>query len=316
MKRAVSVLLILAVCAAALLSCAGNADHGDDNGDELPSVVATVFPQYDFARAIAGDSIKLTMLVPPGAESHTYEPTVNDLMLAKNADLFILTGGDSDEWASALLDAVGVGDDRTLYLCDACGVERTNGHDHGHDHGGENEDENDHLWTSPKNAALMLDSILEALVRIRPDHEVEYRAAAAAYKQRIERVGDALLSLAADSAGVPVAVADRFPFSAMFRDYGLSYVSALDGCAVGAEPPPSRLAELIDAVRGYSLADVFYIEFSSHNAADVVSSATGCGQLLLHSCHNVSREDFDRGVTYCDLMEQNVSNLRLALGED
>ena len=69
-------------------------------------IVTTVFPAYDFARAAAGDRAEVTLLLPPGAESHSYEPTPADILAVQDCDLFIYLGGESDEWVETILDAV------------------------------------------------------------------------------------------------------------------------------------------------------------------------------------------------------------------
>ena len=320
MKRLLAFFAVI-VCISMFTSC--GAAPAASNGK--PTVVTTIVPQYDFVRAIAGDTVNLSMLVSPGAESHTYDPSIADVKAICDADLFIYTGGEIDEWAADLESAVKGADVKTIRITDAVPGGSSYGdvgnhHDHHrhtgyYDHNDHHDYQSDeHIWTSPENAVAILDYILDALIEIAPENEALFRANADAYRARIDKISDEFAEIADAATGITFVVADRFPFGSLFEEYGFSCTAALDGCAVGVEPSASVVAELIDLVSTEKLAGVFYIEFSDRKVADVISAATGCEQWQLHSCHNVSRDDFDRGVTYCDLMEQNADNMRAAIG--
>ena len=287
-----------------LLSCAAP-KRGDDRDDGKLRVVATIFPQYDFVRAIAGDRVSLSMMISPGVESHTYEPSIADVVSVAEADLFIYTGGDVDPWAEALAETVAGDGVTSIRIADAVGGV----HEHDHSGGDDDDDGDEHAWTSPENAILMLDYICDALISLDPGGEAEYRANADGYAARLSDIGGSLSALASSANGKTVVVADRFPFGAMFGDYGIAHAEALGGCSVGEEPTAGTIKTLLDIINEENIKYVFYIEFSNRNVSRLLSEATGCGELLLHSCHNVSAEDFEAGVTFCDLMEENVRNL-------
>jgi len=97
------------------------------------------------------------------------------------------------------------------------------------------------------------------------------------------------------------------------REYGLSYYAAFPGCAAETEPSARTIAFLMDTIKKEEIPVVFYIEFSSQKAARVIAAETGATPLLLHSAHNVSQEELDKGITYLDIMNQNLENLREAL---
>ncbi len=79
-------------------------------------------------------------------------------------------------------------------------------------------------------------------------------------------------------------------------------------------PSAATVAFLIDRVNAEQIPVVFYIELSNERMADTICEATGAKKLLFHSCHNVSKSDFDGGATYVSLMRQNVDNLKEAVG--
>ena len=168
MKRFISILLVLLLSASVLAGC-GQKEQSV-SGDKT-SVVATIFPQYDFVREIAGDHVELTMLLPPGSESHSFEPTPQDIAKIQNCDVFIYVGGDSDEWIKGILESMDTSKMKIISLMDTVdvveeeiveGMEEDHGHDHDHEHDEEAEYD-EHVWTSPKNAKLIVQAISDVL---------------------------------------------------------------------------------------------------------------------------------------------------------
>ncbi len=319
MKKAIAMILAALMLAAALQALTSCAD-GEDDGGKL-TVVATIFPQYDFVRAIGGDKVNVTMLLAPAAESHTYEPTLADMALIDKADLFIYTGGGIDTWAEGIIASLGESDVKGYPISGAVSLicadgegDHDHGHDHNHSHGhGDVCAADEHVWTSPKNAMLIFDGILEIMIELDPENTDTFRRNAEAYRAELSALDRELTELTAESAKKEIVVADRFPFLYLTEHYGLEYHAALSGCSVGQEPTAAKIAELCGTVAGHGIGYVFVIEGSHGGAARVVSEATGCGILTLHSCHNVSAEEMRNGATYLSLMKQNIENLRLAL---
>lgn len=324
------------VCALNILLAAGcgrdaaKPQAGGDGGglSARASVVATSFAPFDFARAIAGGRAEVSMLLPPGAESHSFEPTPRDVIKVKNCDLFIHVGGKSDAWVEALLKAADVDRKKVVTLMDCVSVVEEkivegmqhDGHaDHAHEshedhaHGDAEPEYDEHVWTSPKNALLIVQKISAALSEADP-------ANASAYLMNtLNCIGNLVLldtqfeSLAAAAARKTIVFGDRFPFRYLADAYGLEYFAAFPGCATETEPSAATMKFLIDKVGAEKIPVVFHIELSNRKIADAISEATGAKVLQLHSCHNVSKSDFKRGATYLGLMAQNLENLREAL---
>lgn len=140
MKKYISILLAAVLVLACLSACGTSDKPADADNSEKLSVVTTIFPQYDFTRQIVGDKADVTMLLKPGAESHSYEPTPQDIKTIQNCDLFIYTGGENDVWVDDILNSMGDQRPDTLRLIDCVptvneeiveGME----HEHDHDHG-------------------------------------------------------------------------------------------------------------------------------------------------------------------------------------
>ncbi len=306
MKR----LLTLLLCAALVL-CALACDQSQPDSGK-PTVVCTIFPQYDFVRQIAGDRVNLVMLCKPGSEVHGFDPTLSEMSMILECDLFIYVGGETDRWTEDLLrkngkdlNAVALVD-----LVETVDEELVPGMQ------GEAEDEpeaDEHVWTSPKNAVRIVEGLCDALCALLPDEADAMRTNADAYVKELASLDSDFHAMMQTAKRGTVVFAERFPFRYLCDDLGLRYYAALPGCSSNEEVSLSTVSYLIDRVRDEQLPYIFTIEFSDGRIAHTIADATGCGVLELHSCHNVSRADFEAGITYLDLMRQNLANLQKAV---
>ncbi|MCL2227770.1 MAG: metal ABC transporter substrate-binding protein [Oscillospiraceae bacterium] len=281
-------------------------------------VIATIFPQFDFIRQIAGERVELSMLISPGAESHGFEPTPRDMIAISQADLFIHVGGDKDEWVKPILESAGRSDMPTIALLDLVEtivVEHTadcDDYECDFPHHVLHHDE--HVWTCPRNVIIIVEILAEALAEKDPANADFYRGNAAEFIAELRNLDMAFVDAVANGVRSTVIFGDRFPFRYFVDTYGLTHFSAFDGCCVDTQASPATIADLITRVEEEGIPVVFYIELSNRAIANTIAEATGARLLELHSAHNVSHADFNAGVTYLDLMWRNVAHLREALG--
>lgn len=537
MKKAVSLIVSVLLAFGFLAGCDANAADTSASsvsiaasGDEKVKVVTTIFPQYDFVREIAGDNVELTMLLPPGAESHSFEPSPKDIITIQECDIFIYVGGDSDVWIADILDSMDTSGMTILSLMDMVEVKEEeivegmeHDHDHGHDHaeidpdnvkdreltdfagdwatietalaagaldeyithqaeenevsfeeqlascqsawktdyptlrvdgdkitfvsgdGGEtsatytyanyeliegdhglsvwygytkesgddaapqnvvfndhgdgnvheeeehdsdesgahDEHDNDehhehdtahthvrygsetvaelaaltdwtpfyfdatasneevaealavhghsdeeeegheheheegeldeHVWTSPKNAKLIVQAISDKLQEEDTANADTYAQNTAAYLTKLDELDAAFEEAVAAGNRSTILFGDRFPFRYFADDYGLTYFAAFTGCSTETEASAATIAFLIDKVTDESIPVVFYIEMSNEKIADTLCEDTGAKKRLMHSCHNVSRDEMAAGASYLSLMTQNIEVLKEAL---
>lgn len=306
MKKTLALLLAAILLYPLLAACSIDGGMATD----ALSIVTTTFPPYDFARAVTGDASTITMLIDPGTETHSYDPSPKDIRLIQNADVFIYGGGESDAWMDGILSTLDTDGVTVLSMTELVPL-LAESHDHEHDHGDTVYDE--HVWTSPKNASLLVAAIRTAITEADPENAALYEANAAAYIAEIDALTADFAALIEGSGRERIVFADRYPFLYFSETFGLSYFAPFAGCAHETEPGAQTVADLIDLVKTEEIPAVFYIEFSDRRLADAVAEATGCETLLFHSCHNVTRTEWDAGVTYVSLMRQNLDNLRKAL---
>ena len=328
-SRIIALALIFVLAAA---GCVPNAAAVPEAGEKL-SIVTTIFPEYDFARAITRDRANVTMLVQPGASVHSYEPSPADMVAVQNADIFIYVGGESDMWIADILDSLNTANMRIIRLMDHVQVveeEVKEGmtdeeHDHGQDdadmhaggeeeHGEEEHHEeeialDEHVWVSPKNAMAFIDVILGSVSGLDPENTDFYANNAKTYRDELETIDGELAKLVNGAARKKIVVADRFPFRYFVDAYGLDYEAAFPGCVDQADASPQTIAHLISSVEESALPYIYHIELSNQNVASAVAEQTGARLLQLNSCHNLSKTDFDAGITYAQLMRQNIEAL-------
>ena len=263
------------------------------------TIVTTMFPAYDFAREIAGDKAEIILLVPTGAESHSYEPTPKDIITIQNADIFIYNGGESEHWIENLTKEIEL--KNTITMTAFADKLYT---DEGYD---------EHVWCSPLNVISISQAIYEQLCILDPENCDYYTNNRDSFKKELLELHNTFSEIVKNSENKTVVFADRFPVKYFTEEYGLSHLSAYHGCSAEAEPSASKIAELANRVNSENIKGVFYIEFSDKKIADIICEETGCEMYLFHSCHNISKYDLENGETYITLMTKNAENLRKVL---
>lgn len=304
MKRLIAALLCLC-----LMLCGCTAQPEKPHDETKLQIVCTSFPAYDFAREIAGDRAELTLIIKPGSEVHSYEPTPKDMIRIQESDLFICNGGESEQWAKTLITP----ELNTIYMmgCVDTVEESADGIYNAED--GEPELD-EHVWTSPLNAIKISEEICNALCKLDTDNAEAYKTNFAAYKAQLMALDREFRQVIKNSGKHTLVFADRFPMRYFALEYGLDCYAAFPGCSSETEPSAKTVAYLIDRVREDKIPAVLYMEFSNQKMADVICEDTGCRKLPFYSAHSVSAEQFEQGVSYLDLMRINLNSLKEALG--
>lgn len=304
MKRLIAALLCLC-----LMLCGCTAQPEKPHDETKLQIVCTSFPAYDFAREIAGDRAELTLLIKPGSEVHSYEPTPKDMIRIQESDLFICNGGESEQWAKTLITP----ELNTIYMmgCVDTVEESADGIYNAED--GEPELD-EHVWTSPLNSIKISEEICNALCKLDTDNAEAYKTNFTAYKAQLMALDREFRQVIKNSGKHTLVFADRFPMRYFALEYGLDCYAAFPGCSSETEPSAKTVAYLIDRVREDKIPAVLYMEFSNQKMADVICEDTGCKKLPFYSAHSVSAEQFEQGVSYLDLMRINLNSLKEALG--
>jgi len=291
------------LCLLLVASFCGCSGVKENLGDKL-NIITTNFPLYDFARQIAGDKANISMLIPPGSEVHSFEPTPRQIIEIGECDVFLYIGGESDKWVETLLSSTAPSG-LSCALINHIEISENNHYEHIHG--------DEHIWTSPPNAIKMLNKILSVICTADGKNANYYNEKAKAYADKIGELDLKFKTLSENTPRKTLVFGDRFPFAYLVKEYGFEYISPYAGCYNNTEPGAAVISQIIEKVKNDKIDTVFYIEFSNKKVANTIFEETGAKAALLHSCHNVSAQDFKNGVTYYDLMNNNLKAIEGAL---
>ena len=289
------------------------------------SVVTTIFPVYDWARAVAEDdgSVEITMLLDSGVDLHSYQPTARDIMKVATCDVFVYVGGESDEWVEGALTEAVNPDMAVVDLLDALGddvkeeeiVEGMEAEEEEAE--GEEEIEYDeHVWLSLRNARALVKAIADALSKADPANADAYAANAEAYGDRLAALDAEYAAAVAQADFDTLLFGDRFPFRYLVDDYGLSYYAAFVGCSAESEASFETIVFLAGKVDELGLSTVLTIEGDNHRIAETIvgnTAAKDAKVLTMDSMQATTGGDVKNGATYLGVMEKNLDVLKQAL---
>lgn len=328
------ILIFLTILLFFITSCNDANKNNNKTSNGKINVVATIFPIYDFTKNIALDNINLQMIIKPGIEIHSFNTTPADVIDIQNADIFIYIGGESEAWAEKIVSSMDTNNKKIVRLIDyvkALDEEIVEGmeHDEYHNHEEEanhNEHENDieeshthegiydeHIWTSPKNAQLMVTAICNALSEIDADNADIYKSNADKYNQELTVLDEEIRNAVGSSKRKNIVFGDRFPFRYLAEEYGLEYRAPFTGCSSQVDASPKTIAYLINYIKDNKIPYLYYIELSNEKIANTLIEQTGASKLKLHSGQNVSKEEFNSGITYLSIMRDNLESLKKGL---
>lgn len=329
--RLLLALLMLATLSVSLASCAVT-PYSFGTG-EL-EIVASSFIPFDFARRITGGNAHITVLQTDGGDMHDFTPTTSTLKALSEADIFICIGGTSDElWIDDALNASGntptvirlvnLVDGELAELeghthsefCESNHEHSDDEHEHEHSvHDGHNHTADEHIWTSPKNAITAVKAIAEVCIKADTANAELYRTNTAVYTAELEELDASYESVFSSSGNRTLVFADRFPFIHLIKDYGACYYAAFGGCGGEADADFETAVRLTQAVKENHLSYVLVTESSDKKLAKSISDGTGCSVLVLNSMQAVSLKQIKDGITYADVMRENLNTLKTAFG--
>ena len=270
------------------------------------------------------------MLLKPGEESHSYEPTPQDIIAIQDCDIFIYTGGENDMWVEDILSSMPDNDRLTLRLTDCGetveeehveGMKESGGHEHEEDASDADHEEepesvheiDEHVWTSPVNASVITEEICRLLCRADPENSSVYEENAAAYQEELAGLDRQFRDVVSHAKRHVLIFGDRFPFRYFADEYGLDYYAAFPGCAGDTEPSAATMVFLIRKAQEEQVPSVLKMELSNDDIANAVAEAAGTDVRVFYSCHNLSADDFENGETYLSMMQKNVETLKEVL---
>ena len=312
MKKVLFLLLLL-LSLSLFTSCKEARDDGKIK------VVCSIFPLYDWAQEVVGDSdaVSLDLLVKNGTDMHSYQGSVQDIVAIDECDVFIYVGGESDEWVEEALQNHADPNRVVLRLIDYVECTDTSCHsviEHSHTH--EHEAYDEHIWLSLKNAVRATDLIADVLMALDTEHAAAYAENAEAYTARLNALDEAYAAAFASASQKILLFADRFPFAYLAKDYEIECVAAFSGCSAESGASITTVKELAALVREHSLSAVLVLEDSADSIAEGVIDASGVKNvriLAVNSMQSIDARALASGVSYASVMEKNLEIFRECL---
>lgn len=304
MRKAIAFVLALGLAFLPLYGCREKTVH--EEKDTL-QIVSTIFPSYDWVREILGKEAKkadLSLLVKNGVDLHSYQPSVEDLVMISECDLFIYVGGTSDGWVEDALHASQNPDQIAVDLLQVLGLD-------------DDTEADEHVWLSLKNAKELCTHIADQLSALDPERAQTYADNLAAYTEQLETLDVQYEKMVDNAEGDTVVFGDRFPFRYLFDDYGIHCFAAYAGCSAEAEVSFDTVITLAEKIDALGLSCILVPETSDKSLAQTILQSTKDKNqeiLVLDSMQSVTEDQMEEGITYLSGMESNLAVLEYALG--
>ncbi len=287
------------------------------------SIVSTIFPYYDFAAEISKDKATVSLLIPPGCEPHDFDFSPQDIIEINNADIFIYNGGESDSWVESILENIDPSVKvircfdyvNPLYEDDSALESEEHHHNETdeEEHHHEEQEYDEHIWTSPKNAINIVNAISREIINTDKSNEDYYSKNCNNYIIELKSLDNKLEQISNQAKNNTLVIADRFPFLYLTQHYNFQHLSAFSGCSSQTQPSIKTVTTIIDYVNENNIPVVFKCDFSSDSFPNIIREDSNAKVGTLYSCHNVTKDMFNKGESYISLMEKNCKILKEAV---
>ncbi|MCG8346101.1 MAG: zinc ABC transporter substrate-binding protein [Chlorobiales bacterium] len=272
-----TVIILFAVIVSHLSGEAIGKDVNNRDSVIVP-VVTSIVPLSFFVERVGGDYVDVTVMVPPGANPHTYDPTPGQMVALGNARMFVMAGSGIEFELDWMKKFSALNPD--MVICNASegfsGIEisthgHSHGHDHGHDHGHKHGSIDPHFWMSPRNGILAARNIERTLARVDPLHAAEY----AENRKKLEAELDQLaqeISRKLDGMKNRVFMVFHPAWGYFAEEFGLKQIAVEKE---GKELTPKTMQEVIRQAKKYGIRVVFVSPAFSTLQAETIAREIG-----------------------------------------
>lgn len=274
----------------AVLSCAP-----EEEKDEKVGVVVTVLPQAEFVESVGGEKVSVTVMVPPGASPHTYEPKPVQMAALAEAEMYAKVGS-GVEFELVWLDKLIAANKEMIVVDCSKGVELQEAEPDG-EHEGEHENHSrmdPHIWMSPLNAQIMVRNICNGLIEVDPESRSYYEQNRDDYLQQLTEIDRKMRDGLAEVKNRRFMVYHP-AFGYFASEYNLEMIAIEEE---GKEPTAAGLVRLIEKAKAYDIRVIFAEPQFNPKSAEVIAEAIGGKVVLIDS-----------------LARDYIDNLRLILRE-
>lgn len=272
---------------------------------EQSDIVTTLYPQYDIAKQISGDKLSVSLMTPFGSEVHGYEPTAKDIIRVNESKLFIYTSDNMERWAKNIIEEntnfINLSEEYTLIPYQNPNVIV----------------DDLHYWTDPTTFMQLITVIKDEIIKIDPENKDYYEKNATSYLNKISEVHQELITFFNDKSGSTVFFYGHNAMAAFGHRYNFNIVSLSSSYQPDAELSPGQILALKNKIKENNTKYLFVeelIDLKAPNSLKEELQREGYQITLLelHGFHNISSTQNEKGVSYSDLLKQNLENLKTA----
>lgn len=277
---------------------------------EKINILTSIFPLYEFAQAVCGERGEVDILIPPGAEVHTWKPRPSDIIKIAQADLFVVVGSVLEPWLEDILKSV---KNPKLHILETSlgfkwDEDEHIKENHSHDH----EAGDPHIWLDFDYDMQIIEQISSILTQIDPSSVDLYTSNARIFNLRLKNLDNLYKEELSKCSLRTFILGGHSAFGYIAKKYDLNQV-AVYGLSPDSLPSPRKLVEIIRIAKEQGVKAIYFESMLSNDIARMIADEVGCQTLALNPGANVSREELKSGVSFFDIMEKNLENLKIGL---
>ena len=305
MKRIISLFITLGSLLI-LSSCNNSIDNGK------LTVVTTIFPIYDIVKSITDDTVNIDLMISPGQDIHSYDPSTDDIITVKKSDLFIYIGDNMETWVPDLTK-----NQPDMFVLELTKDERIKlssleHHEH-HEHHEHDHNVDMHIWTNPYYVLIMVELITNALIEVNPSYQELYKSNALEYTQEVNKIIDDINEIVNNKKRDTLYFGAPFAFYYFTTAFGLEHKTVYDTCSIEVEPTIDKILSINKEIIEKNIPVVYTKELLNDNIARKLIEGSNAKLMILHSGHNVSSSDFEKGITFLEIWQNNIEALKEGL---
>lgn len=278
---------------------------------EKINILTSIFPLYEFAQAVCGERNEVDILLPPGAEVHTWKPKPSDIIKIAQADLFIVVGSGLEPWLEDILKSV---KNPKLHILETSLAFKWEEEEHlPVDHSPRDHEAGDpHIWLDFDYDIQIIEQISSILTQIDPSNTDIYRNNARNIKLKLRNLDNLYKKELGGCTLRTFIMGGHSAFGYIAQKYNLNQV-AVYGLSPNSLPSPRKLVETIRIAKEHGVRAIYFEAMLSNEIARMIADEVGCQTLALNPGANLSREELHSGVSFFDIMEKNLENLKIGL---
>jgi zinc transport system substrate-binding protein len=307
-----------------LILCIVGMGYAENRNPPKIKVITSVFPLMEFAQAVCGERGKVSLLLPPGAEIHTWRPRPSDMIKIAKSDVLIHIGAGLEPWLEDVLESV---NNPRLHIFKAMdsvlpteSVEYKEHIPHEHQHiegadGHRHDTIDPHIWLDFVIDQRIIDALVELFSQIEPGNSALFQRNGIAYKQKLQECDRRYREELARCKSRTFILGGHAAFGYMAQRYGLRQLS-LYGVSPDSRPTPRQLVRIVDLAKEHDIDMIYFEVYVSDDLAKVIAEEVGAKTCVLNPASNLTPEQSKENLTFLEIMDHNLESLKKGLSCD